>query len=743
MVKKLSVAFIWHLHQPDYKDPETKQYLMPWVRLHAIKDYLDMLLLLDEFPKIRQTFNIVPLLIDQLDDYANNDAHDLHSALTVKPVESLTKEDKIFILNSFFDANYDSMIATNEPYKVLYEKRFSAEKLDINSFSNQEYSDLMFWFNMVWFDPYWVNNSKELKNLYCKGAGYTIEDRLRLIEMQREIIRQILPAYKDRFEKGQIEISTSPYYHPILPLVLDTNCAAKDLPSATMPKYRYGYEEDFVFQMEKSIDKFEKVFGQKPKGIWPPEHCISNDTVKLFQKMGFKWTVSDEGVLAKSLGKEFVRNFDGILKNPYDLCNIYCYGEKNDDFNIVFRNSYFANLISFQYGAHDAKVAANDLYERIKTAQVKLNSSPDDNHLITIAMDGENCWEVYQEDGSLFLRELYKLLSQDDSLDITTVSDYISKINKRYPIKEIHHGSWVGRNFGMWIGEPIKNLAWEYLYEVRKDLVEFSKEKHSKKDLEKAWTEFHVALGSDWQWWFGEPNDSGQDELFDLLFRKHLARVYKLLGKIVPEFLQKSLNETIYGSLASSKVSLSKVDDIEEDSWLDASSCILAPDGPVFNADKLVKQVCYGCDENNIYLSFCVNDTVLEDVQSNNLLGQIFIYFQGLNNHDTASHIRAKATKDNPSKILKYSYSHEIEIPIIQNSVMPIAFSRSIENFLWEIVLRHNIKFKYDKVIEVAVPFESLNIKKGKQVNITLLTGKSSIIDEVITPNKPISIVRP
>lgn len=745
MVKKLSVAFIWHLHQPDYKDPETGQYLMPWVRLHAIKDYLDMLLILDEFPNIKQTFNIVPLLMDQLEDYAHNEAHDLHSALMIKPIEELTKEDKIFILNSFFDSNYDSMIEPHVTYKELYEKRFSIKELSVDNFSDQEYSDIMSWFNLVWFDPYWLNNNKELKNLHNKDKGYTLEDRVKILEIQRDIIRQILPAYKERLEQGKIEISTSPYYHPILPLILNSNTAKDGLPSKEMPKYKYSSSEDAVYQIEKSIEKFEKTFGQKPKGIWPPEHCISKEMLKLCKKLGFSWTISDEGVLAKSLGKEFVRNFDGILKNPYDLCNVYCHGKDDDCFNVVFRNSYLANLISFQYGAHEPKAAANDLYERIKTAQEKLDSSPDNNHLITIAMDGENCWESYQEDGSLFLRALYKLLSEDSSLEVITVSEYIdNKIEKTYPLEKVHSGSWVGRNFGMWIGDPVKNLAWDYLFKTKEDLIKFSKQDYHREDLEKAWNEFHVALGSDWLWWFGEPNDSGQDDLFDLLFRKHLAKIYQILKVDIPKALQNPLiSYTMKPSFDTSKFISPEIDGaINEDAWENAA-CIQTPQGPVYNVDKLLKQVRFGSDKDNIYLKFNINDTVLEDVQKDNLLGQIFIYFQGLNNNPTNSHVRAKATKDNPSKILKYSYSHEIEIPIVKDSVMPLAFSKSIESFLWEVILRHNIKFKYDKVIEVAIPFDALNIKQGEKVNMTLLTAKSSIIDEVITSDKPIALIRP
>lgn len=741
--KKLSIAFVWHLHQPNYKDSATNMYLMPWVRLHAIKDYLDMLLILDEFPKIRQTFNIVPLLMDQLEDYAHNEAHDVHSALTIKEVKNLSEQDKIFILNSFFDANYNSMISVHPRYNELYEKRQSSGA-NTKSFSEQEYSDILMWFNLAWFDPSWQKTIPEL-NAFCqKEEGYTLEDRIRVIEIQREIIRNIIPSYKARFEQGKIEITTSPYYHNIMPLVIDNDCTKLSKSIETQPRNRFAHPEDAMAQVQKSIEKFEQVFGRKPHGFWPSEQCISDDALKMIKKAGFKWTISDEGVLAKSLNTIFERDFDGSLLNPYPLCQSYNFGKEKDALRIIFRSAFIANLINFQYGSYEPKVAAEDLYSKLKTTREKLEMSPDENHLVVIALDGENCWESYQKDGIPFLKHLYRLISEDSGLDALTVSEYMDKIKKEHVLESVMPGSWINRDFQMWIGDSVKNLAWDYLSRIRKDLVKFSKEKHDPSRIELAWQEFYVAQGSDWFWWFGEPNNSGQDELFDFLFRNHLKQIYKLLCKEVPAYLERPLETLV------TKQSYTPKDYIKPQingrsslgDWENAGY-VQTVQGPLYNFEKLFSKIYFGNDNEKIYLRFDVNKNNIENLKDKNFVSQIMLYFQGFNNTSTISYVRMRQTKDYIPNVLRYAYSHEIEIPIICGKVLLPVFSKSMENLLWEIIINHDIKFVYNQVIEMAIPFDDLNIKSGDKVNLTILTGKSSVIDEIITKDRPISFIRP
>ncbi|MDD3420131.1 MAG: glycoside hydrolase family 57 protein [Candidatus Gastranaerophilales bacterium] len=741
--KKFSIAFVWHLHQPSYKDPETNMYLMPWVRLHAIKDYLDMLLILDEFPKIKQTFNIVPLLMDQLEDYGHNGVHDVHSFLTTKPLEQLTEQDKNFILNSFFDANYNSMISIHPRYNQLYEKRYSTGA-NIEDFSDQEYSDIMMWFNLAWFDPHWVKNHPEVKALYKKERDYSLDDRIRVIDVQRAIIRQIIPTYRKRLEENKIEITTSPYYHCVLPLVANSDTAKTSMDASRLPRNTYKHPEDAVYQIEKSIKKFEDVFGQKPKGLWPSEQCISNESLKLIKKAGFKWTISDEGVLARTLGTGFERDLHGLLQNPYPLCNAYNFGKEEDALRLVFRSSFLANLINFQYGSYDPKVAAEDLYGKLKAAQKNLEMSPDNNHIAVIALDGENCWESYQKDGIPFLKHLYEIISEDSSMEAITVSEYMDKIEKEHVITDIYPGSWINRDFQMWIGDPVKNLAWDYLVRIRKDLEKFSKEKHDKETISKAWEEFYVAQGSDWFWWFGEPNDSGQDELFDFLFRNHLKQIYKILGKEIPSYLERPLETLVTKqSYIPKDLITPQINGLVTLGDWENAGYIQNVQGPVYNVEKLFSKIYFGNDKKNIYLRFDINKYNIENMKDKNIWAQIMLYFQGFNNNPTVSYMRMRQTKDYLTNVMRYAYSHEVEIPIMRGDVMPVVFSKLMENMLWELVINHDINLVHNQVFEMSIPFDDLNIRPGEKVNMTIVTGKSGVVDEIITKDRPISFIRP
>lgn len=539
--KKLSIAFYWHMHQPVYQLNTDGDYLMPWVRLHAVKDYLDMLLIINNFKKIKLNFNLVPILLDSFIDYGEKGYHDIHSRLTVTDVSELTNDDKEFILNNFFDANYSSMIFPNEKYNKLYQKRFVEEKAKTEDFSNQEYSDIMAWFNLAWVDPVYKKTYPEFEKLLRKGENYTLQDRIDIIELHRKIIRKIIPTYKEFSEQGRIEITTSPYYHPILPILLDIKSSQKNLSVVDSSLVDLNMTEDAKLQTEYALNRIEELFGKRPKGVWPSEHGVNPATLEMLKDLGVQWTVSDEGILANSINFDFIRDFKGYLEDPYFLMKSYKYKTKNSDkgseIQMIFRDSVIPNLISFEYANHDPKVAAADLYDRIKVIQNKLQSSPDDHHLLTIALDGENCWENYVEDGLPFIKKMYSMIEEDESLETVLISDYLDREKHHKELKKITSGSWINRNFQLWVGEPVKNLAWTYLKKVKDDLDVFIKENPDNNNINLAKKELMIAQGSDWFWWYGEPNDSGQDHIFDYLFREHLKNVYRYLSLNPPAYL--------------------------------------------------------------------------------------------------------------------------------------------------------------------------------------------------------------
>ncbi|MCR4881738.1 MAG: hypothetical protein K6A44_07295 [bacterium] len=744
MVKKLSVAFVWHMHQPCYKDEKSGLYLMPWVRLHAVKDYLDMLLLIEEFPNIRQTFNLVPLLLDQIEDYANNGAHDLHSKYTIMDVDDLNDEDKEFILSNFFAANYGHQIEPNPRYLELYNKYYSQDST-LDSFSTQDMSDLMALFNLAWFDPLHIKNSQEIGALVAKQTNYTLQDRIRIIELQRDIMRRIIPEYKKQLEAGKIEISTSPYYHSLLPLLINYETARTSHKGITLPDVPCALKPFAQMQIEASIKRMEEIFGRKPDGMWLPELCIGNDSLKMLMNYGIKWTIADEAILARTLKKDLTRNYRGVMEDPFDLCVSHAYMSNNKEISIVFRNAMLSNLISFEYANYNANSAANDLYERIKVAQDKLNMSPLDNHVIVIAIDGENCWENYKDDGIEFLRAIYTLLNNDESIDVVTLNDYLSGVKIRQVLNSIYPGSWINANFDMWIGDATKNMAWDYLSRTKDDYaLAIKNNNYPQETIEAAKKQLLVAQGSDWFWWYGEPNNSGKDEVFDYLYRTHLINVYKILGLDVPDYLEVPL-EAFMGKPSKHPKDLitPNIDgkEADYDCWANAG-CIEVPQSPTLDT-KMLDRICFGNDYNNIYLLFDFNKYFLKQTSHYDAYPpELFVYFTKEQSQYYSS-IRLRTKTDSAPQILKSAFTHEIQIPINNERILPIIFSEAADNALWKVNFAHNINYFHKDIMEVQIPFDDLKIQSGEGIYMIFISCRANIVSQVLPLDNAIYIQRP
>lgn len=738
--KKLSIAFYWHMHQPVYQLSPNGDYLMPWVRLHAVKDYLDMVNILDKHKKIKLNFNLVPVLLDALIDYGEKEFHDIHSRLSIMDVKSLNNDDKEFIINNFFDANYQSMILPHSEYNRLFQKYQSNPDNDINIFSNQEYSDLLALFNLVWFDPSHKNNCPELKKLLKKEKGYTLEDRKQIIEIQRDIIRKIIPTYRKFLNEGRIEITTSPYYHPILPILLDIKGTKKsigdDLPS------NLKMDLDAKMQCELALQRIDMLFGKRPRGIWPSEHCVSSKTLSTLSELGVEWTISDEGILSSSIGFEFVRDFKGYLEDPYHLLKSYKYTARDSDIKMVFRDSVIPNLIGFEYPNHDPIAAANDLYDRIKVTQNKLLSSPDSEHLLTIAMDGENCWENYSADGSTFLSTVYKLIEEDNSLETVLISDYLEKDTPK-PLNKISSGSWINRNFKLWIDEPLKNLAWTYLKQVRDDFCNYVKNNPLNPHIELARRELFICEGSDWFWWYGEPNDSGRDNIFDYIFREHLKNIYIYLGLDIPQYLDVPLISAITKPSRYPKGEFTPNIDGKtnnDESWLNAG-CIYIPDGPVLKENKFYDKICFGYDKENLYLRFYINEYLKETPALSKQVNQMYVYMRNQTRKQSLSPIRVIQKKETILPISKEKFHNELQLSIYNGEINLVRLVKAMPNNLWAITSSKNITAIYDNAVDIKIPFESIDLEQGDTLEFLFINANYGLIDFYL-PNEMLLTIK-
>jgi len=550
--KKLSVAFLWHMHQPCYKDTLTGKYLMPWVRLHAVKDYFPMAALLEDFENVKATFNLVPSLIEQLNDYAHNDASDFFLDLTIKKASSLTEDEKMDILENFFRVNFQRFIDPNARYSQLLIKKGIHNTLPrslkkaVKNFSDRDFTDLQVLFNLAWFHSISIDEDINLKDLVRKASSYREQDKEYIILKQREILSQVTPLYKRLQDAEKIEISASPFYHPITPLLCDTSIARVSMPGAELPKKRFSHPEDARWHIAEAIKYHTEQFGRPPRGMWPSEGSVSNEALEIMASCGIKWVATDEDILFNSIP---LNDKKYKVRKPLDRRIIYQpYRFKGDSgsISIIFRDKNLSDIISFNYNAWEQISAADDLLTHFKRIAESLKARDTDNGIVTIAMDGENAWEYFEDNGRTFFETLYAHLDKDEELEATTIANHLHMEPPKKTLHSIFPGSWINHDFKIWIGEEQDNVSWDYLSTVRKDLARFTK-KHEKKGFEdsdslrNAWRELYIAQGSDWNWWYGGKAHIGRDNPFDKLYRTHLKNIYKFLKKKVPDFLKISI----------------------------------------------------------------------------------------------------------------------------------------------------------------------------------------------------------
>ena len=739
-MKKLSLAIYWHMHQPVYEIEGT--YLMPWARLHAVKDYLDMVLVLEKFPKLKLNFDVVPALMDTVVDYTQG-KHDIHSELSVSDVNNMTGEEKAFVLNNFFSPKFETMIFRSENYKNLYQKRFSKDTCNPDEFNPQELSDLMALFNLVWIDSVHYPRYPRLQELWDKQYNYSLEDRVEIINIHRQIMEEIIPTYKRFVSEGRIEMTTSAYYHSILPILIDLKASTKSTLTTDGLPSTWGMLDDARAQIKKALDRVEEIMGIRPKGFWPPELCLGPKTLSILAKEGIEWTISDEGILSDSINFDFIRDFKGNLNDPYHLLKVYEYQTKTEPINVIFRDRSIANLINFEYAGLDPKMAAGDLYDKIKVMQNKLLISPDDSHLLTIALDGENCWENYQNDGNEFLNNIYSLIVNDETLNTVLITDYIREDKHKKSLNKIHSGSWIDRTFQYWIGESTKNKAWNYLKETHDAYEAFAKENKEHPNLDIAYRELMIAEGSDWFWWYGEPNNSGQDYVFDYMYRERLKNVYLALGLEAPEYLNESLITKVEMPFKHpTRMITPRMDGLVEsyDDWYHSGNISML-DGPVFRENKNVEKIHFGSDENNVYFRLHVNKNSSESSFIDRI-NQFYIYIRNATNIGNRAYIRLISKTDNPYPILREKFEHELTLTLVKDTLYPPRLTSCLHPNMWTLANPEGVRIEYKDVIDVAIPFDLLGVKQGETVEFFMANTDSGVKNTHIPQEILLSLTR-
>lgn len=539
---RLKVVLCWHMHQPVYRDLITQEYQLPWTYLHAIKDYADMAALLEATPAARVVVNFAPILLEQISDYAHQikeflTSHTpLHDPLLAALGAAKLPEDdaaRVGLIKACLRVNRERLIDPFPQYRRLVEiaTRLADDTEALRYLGEQYFADLLMWYHLAWLGETVRRNNTAVRALIEKGYLFTLSDRHTLLSVIAELLGGLVGRYRKLAECGQVELSLTPYAHPIMPLMLDFNSAREAMPDVGLPQSPHypGAEERVRWHIQQGIEVFRRHFGFTPQGCWPSEGGVSDATLRLLDEYGFRWAASGETVLHNSLARHnrVEPTHKAWLYQPYtvDASNIATF----------FRDDGLSDLIGFTYAKWHADDAVSNLISHLDSIASTHDTA---NSVVSIILDGENAWEYYPNNGYYFLSALYERLSVHPRLHMTTFSDCLESLPPAKKLETLVAGSWVYGTFSTWIGDDDKNLAWDRLCDAKRAFDTALTSGHLT-DERRAALEKQLAVceGSDWFWWFGGYNPADTVSDFELLFRRHLVNLYRLLDESIPEEL--------------------------------------------------------------------------------------------------------------------------------------------------------------------------------------------------------------
>lgn len=540
--KKLKLVFCWHMHQPEYRNLQSGEFKLPWTYLHVIKDYVDMVAHLEAAPNAKVVVNFAPILLEQIEEYAQQINRYLHDKTPFTDPLLFALVDDVGITSSPLKIMQDCLRANRErqinryaPFKHLVETAELFIEKDITHYANVQFVvDLVMWYNLAWLGETVKLSDVRAQRLLEQGVNYTQADRIEMLNIIADQLSHVLGRYRTLAQKGQIELSVTPYAHPIMPLLLDLNTTHEAMPTAPLPElsaYPDG-EARVIWHLQKGVQVFKRFFGFEPKGCWPSEGAISEETLKILDNFGFQWAASGGSVLGNSLHRS---------ENTRPESTYHPFVLKNSQLNCFFRDDGLSDLIGFQYSKWHGDDAVSDLINHLET--IADQNIPD--AVVSIIMDGENAWEYFPENGIYFLSALYKRLSHHPKIQLTTFSECINEKVEAKPLNKLVAGSWVYGTFSTWIGDTDKNRGWDMLGDAKKMFDRVMKNTVDMDAVlrEKAITQLAVCEGSDWFWWFGDYNPNDAVSSFEKQFRLNLANLYYLLGEQPPAYLSLSFTQ--------------------------------------------------------------------------------------------------------------------------------------------------------------------------------------------------------
>lgn len=701
-MKHVHVCFFWHMHQPYYTDPVAGSASMPWVRLHATKAYYDMAYLLEQFPAVRATFNFTPSLLRQLEEIGNGTVRDLFLEYAQRPAANLTEEDRAFLIRHFFAANWATMVRPSPRYHELLVKR----GLDIQGqdlprlarrFSVQDCLDLQVWHNLAWFGYGAVHRYPRLAALRNKNRGFTEEEKQEVLALQLTTVREVVPLYRQLLERGQIELTTTPFFHPILPLIIDTDVTRRARPDLPLP-VRFHAPDDAEAQLRRAVEFHSRTFGRAPAGLWPSEGSVCPELLPIVQRAGFSWLATDEGILARSLEMSGLPwNRQTALYQPYRA------GAAGQELTLLFRDREISDAFGFVYHKTTPESAAEDVLRRLRGI---IETTAKEQIVIAIVLDGENPWEHYHDGGERFLSLLYSALTareldRVDHLAVhpSTIVEAIAAAPPGQHLSDLHSGSWINADYKIWIGHQEDNLGWNLLGHTRARLIETAPNLPPDR-VNAAWDELYAAEGSDWFWWYGDDFETDFKQEFDRLFRTHLRNVWGHMGLPVPEQLNQpicalgAVHET--DPVTQPRALLSptldgRVTDFFE--WRGAGRIDTQPPlGAMWKTDSLFTSVQFGWNQDCLFLRFDVDQA--SEARQPNLRTEIAL-------QSLRGHFRITFSL-NPAEPLQFLLSQATG-PETWQEIGP-----------YRSIARHSI-------VELALPHKDLRLEPGHEVKMWIV----------------------
>jgi alpha-amylase/alpha-mannosidase (GH57 family) len=691
--KKVYLLFVWHMHQPDYYDPEYGECVLPWVRLHGCKGYGDMPFYMAAHPGVKATFNFSGTLLRELHGLSSDDRPDRYRKLTRKEPAELTFEEKVYILKHFFSLAPQRIKSSQRLYELLGKRgrpiSDSAMPELIGRFSDHDFMDLQVLFNLMWFGDCALTTHGRLGDLVRKDRGFSAEEKEEVLRLQQDVAASVLRRYVEMESRGQIEVSFTPFHHPILPLLLDSASAAEGLPGVPLPD-RFSFPDDARWHVDEARRVYREVFGKDPLGMWPAEGSVSEGVLDLAGDVDVRWIGTDEGVLWRSLRRSLPGSAcrEDLLYRPYWL------GSRPTA--VFFREHYLSDRIGFTYQSMDADAAVEDFISYLRQVAGRPADGPP---VVTVILDGENPWPYYPDGGSTFLRTLYARLENETWIETTTPSRVLEDNVPRGELSTLFPGSWIDSNFHIWIGDHAKNRAWSLLDMTRRSVLSAPCEPGKR---ERAMDHVRAAEGSDWFWWYGEPNSSTEDPIFDQLFRSRLRSALRDVGGEVPVALLKPPGTSpVPAPVVKSPLTFIHpgVDGIGQTffEWYNAGKFdVSRASGEMTSSAPLFSTVFYGFDYDFIYIRMDPLATPSKRVE------------------ERLSRVSVRIVVDEERErwieiSLPSPVSHKVWGASGGSEGLQVAFAR---------------------ILEVAVPFGLFDLKRGSKIYMNILITQNDLLVE-------------